>query len=191
MAQGLSGLRKAATAALNENIAPNYDEGVRRRDYFPPELVGHYFKQVADYVQRLKHLLPVLYEDFYFAEAEPDTKMASTPPSWHFSRAQTERLVRDIDQVFEIRANSELAEPLPRAHRRVFVSHGRSSDWRIVQSFIEKDAKLNTLELAQQPNEGRTVIEKLEQTAARCDSAVIVMTGATLLTRTKRACART
>jgi predicted nucleotide-binding protein len=34
-----------------------------------------------------------------------------------------------------------------------------------------------TIELAQEPALGRTVIEKLEDNADRCDSAVIVMTG--------------
>jgi predicted nucleotide-binding protein len=36
---------------------------------------------------------------------------------------------------------------------------------------------LATTELPQEANQGRTIIEKLDDTAARCDSAVIVMTG--------------
>lgn len=107
--------------------------------------------------------------------------MVSTVPGQpapvHFSRAQVERLVRDIDQVFEIRANSELEQPKQEAARRVFITHGRSNDWRAVQAFIEKDVELLTIELAQEPNLGRTIIEKLIENAARCDSAVIVMTG--------------
>lgn len=59
----------------------------------------------------------------------------------------------------------------------MFITHGRSSDWRALQSFIEKDVGLATLELAQEANMGRTIIEKLIDNAARCDSAVIVMTG--------------
>jgi predicted nucleotide-binding protein len=46
-----------------------------------------------------------------------------------------------------------------------------------VQPFIEKDVGLETIELAQEPALGRTVIEKLEDSADRCGSAVIVMTG--------------
>ncbi|MGF6758234.1 TIR domain-containing protein [Paraburkholderia sp. GAS42] len=61
--------------------------------------------------------------------------------------------------------------------RRVFVSHGRSPDWREVQSYIEKDLMLGTLELAQEPSGGLTIIEKLESNSPRCDSAVIVMSG--------------
>ncbi len=50
----------------------------------------------------------------------------------HYSRAQVERLVRDIDQVFELRTNSEVAQPKAEpedSERRVFISHGRSQDW--------------------------------------------------------------
>ena len=63
---------------------------------------------------------------------------------------------------------------------RVFLSHGRSKDWYQVQAHIEKDLKhlgLQTLELAQEPSLGSTIIEKLEANAKRCDSAVIVMSG--------------
>jgi len=52
-----------------------------------------------------------------------------------------------------------------------------SNDWREIQPFIEKDVGLQTIELAQEANMGRTIIEKLIDNAARCDSAVIVMTG--------------
>lgn len=114
-------------------------------------------------------------------ETQPTLRMAQTsadePAAIHFSRPQVERLVRDIDQVFEIRANSELDAPRQESPRRVFVSHGRSNDWRSVQAFIEKDVGLSTIELAQEPNLGRTIIEKLFDNAVRCDSAVIVMSG--------------
>ena len=46
-----------------------------------------------------------------------------------------------------------------------------------MQAFIEKDVTLPTLELAQEPNMGRTIIEKLMDNAKLCDRAVIVMTG--------------
>jgi predicted nucleotide-binding protein len=61
--------------------------------------------------------------------------------------------------------------------RRVFISHGRSQQWRTVQSYIEKDVGLQTIELSQEANEGRPLIVKLRGCALRCDSAVVVMTG--------------
>src|SRR5206468_7412274 len=136
----------------------------------------HYFTQAATHVETLKRLLPDLYGDFQGIETEPKTAVVGRDPM-HYSRSQAERLVRDIDQVFEIRANSELEQPKQEALRRVFITHGRSTDWRTVQAFIEKDVRLATIELAQEPNLGRTIIEKLVDNAALCDSAVIVMTG--------------
>ena len=96
---------------------------------------------------------------------------------WNFSRRQVEKLARDLDQIFELRANSELEQPKKESLRRVFISHGHSNEWRKVQPFIEKDVELSTIELEQEPNAGRTIIEKLIDNAGRCDSAVIIMTG--------------
>lgn len=178
----LSGIRKALVAAMNENVSRNRSGGdVLTRSNFSPDQVEHYFTQAANHVDALKTLLPDLYGDFQNIETKPALAMADPAPNapapMHFSRAQVERLVRDIDQVFEIRANSELETPKPTAPQRVFISHGRSNDWRAVQPFIERDVDILTIELAQEPNLGRTIIEKFIDNADRCDSAVIVMTG--------------
>ena len=178
----LSGIRKALLAAMNENVSRNRSRGEElTRSNYSPDQVGHYFSQAASHIGNLKNLLPDLYGDFQEIETHPALEMAQTSPdhlkAMHFSRHQVERLVRDIDQVFEIRANSELQSPRREPPRRVFISHGRSNDWRAVQPFVEKDVSLSTLELAQEPNLGRTIIEKLFDNADRCDSAVIVMSG--------------
>jgi predicted nucleotide-binding protein len=78
--------------------------------------------------------------------------------------------------VIETKVGNTQAEPANR-ERRVFISHGLTTDWREVQAFIEKDLNLLTLELAQEPNRGRTVLQKLEEESERCCYAVIVMTG--------------
>ena len=59
----------------------------------------------------------------------------------------------------------------------VFISHGRNNDWMRIQLYIEKDLLVDTIELAQVANLGRTVLTKLEELSASCDYAVIVMTG--------------
>jgi predicted nucleotide-binding protein len=169
----LSGIRKALSATPNKT---NY----------PPDQVGHYFTQAATHVETLRKFLPDLYRDFHPIQAKPETKMMAPADAMHYSRSQIERLSRDIDQIFEIRANSELEQPKQEALRRVFITHGRSDDWRKVQAFIEKDVQLPTIELAQEPNIGRTIIEKLEDNAARCDSVVIVMTGDDVANEDKR-----
>ena len=177
----LAGIRKAVDGVLTENISRNKSQGeIRLRANYEPQLVEHYFEQANAHVNNLRVLLPELYGDFQATETEASVKMATAPndpkPNF-FGRQQLERLVRDIDQVFEIRANSMLSQPTAATPRRVFITHGRSEDWRKVQSYVEKDVRLPTIELAQQPNVGQTIIEKLETGAAACDSAVIVMTG--------------
>lgn len=178
----LAGVRKAVIAAMNENVSRNRSAAeVFTRTNFAPEQVEHYFKQAAAHIETLKTLLPDLYAEFQAVETNPALEMTASNPNvpapWHFSRAQMERLVRDIDQIFEVRANSELQAPVAQPPRRVFISHGRSKDWLLLQPYIEKDLRLATLELAQEPNLGQTLIEKLVANAGRCDSAVIVMTG--------------
>lgn len=177
----LAGIRKSLDDVLNENISRNRSQGeTRLRANYEPGLVEHYFEQANGHINKLRILLPELYGDFQATETEASVKMATGPndlkPNF-FGRQQLERLVRDIDQVFEIRANSELQQPVREKPRRVFVTHGQAQDWRAVKDYIENDVQLKTAELAQQPNLGRTVIEKLLDTADECDSAVIVMTG--------------
>ncbi|MEJ0084500.1 MAG: nucleotide-binding protein [Pseudomonadota bacterium] len=178
----LSGIRNALVDVTSENVSRNRGAGeIKTRANFPPDQVKHYFSQAQAQLEILKKFLPDLYSDFQDLDVEPRTEMVALPAGaiapMHFSRAQLERLVRDVDQIFEIRANSELAPPKAASPRRVFISHGRSNDWRAVQAFIEKDVCLATLELAQEPNMGRTIIEKLIDNSGRCDSAAIVMTG--------------
>jgi predicted nucleotide-binding protein len=181
----LAATRQAVTNALEENISDRFRKGdVSVSKIFPPDLVQHYFIQTSTQVETLRGLLPALYGDFQTIVVTPTVAMmAPIPP--HYSRAQMERLARDIEQLLEIRANSELRQPTPEASNRVFLSHGRSNDWRQVQPFIEKDCGLATLELAQEPSLGRTVIEKLEDNAALCDGAVIVMTGDDIVSGTE------
>jgi predicted nucleotide-binding protein len=178
----LSGTEKALKSVMDENVSRGRSNGVvLTRSSFSPDLVEHYFLQANDLILKLKGSLPDLYGDFQTINIKPDTEMAPSSPEkkvvWHYSRRQTEKLVRDIEQVFELRANSELEQPKVESPKRVFISHGRSPEWRKVQPFIEKDVKLPTLELEQEPSSGRTIIEKLIDNAKRCDSAVIVMTG--------------
>lgn len=178
----LSGIRKAVVSALNENVSRNRSAGeVLTSSNFPPQAIGHYFTQSAVLIDSLRQLLPLLYGDFHAVKSDPEKEMASPDPAlpapMYYSRAQAERLIRDIDQVFEIRANSELEQPKQEVIQRVFITHGRSHDWRVVQAFVEKDIQLPTIELAQEANLGRTIIEKLIDCAAKCTSAVIVMTG--------------
>ncbi|MBL4801257.1 MAG: nucleotide-binding protein [Emcibacter sp.] len=178
----LSGIQKSLISVMNENVSNALGGGqVLTRRNFSPELMQHYFTQAATLLEKLKKLLPDLYDDFQTIKTKPKIEMVPLGPEqkaiWHFSRPQVKKLARDIEQIFELRANSELEQPKKESPQRVFISHGHSDEWRKVQPFIEKDVKLTTIELAQEPNIGRTIIEKLIDNADRCDSAVIIMTG--------------
>jgi len=179
----LAGIRRAVSDLLSENVSRGRDNGqVLTRSSFSPEMVEHYVSHLSLLLGQLKELRPDLFGDLRAASLAPDTQMVAAGPNMpapmHFSRERINGLVRLIDQIFEVRANSELVQPAQMTVKRcVFVTHGRSQDWRAVQAFIEKDVGLKTLELAQEPNLGRTIIEKLEVGAGDCDSAVIVMTG--------------
>jgi predicted nucleotide-binding protein len=170
----LAGIRLAIESALNER-GTSRDRSAPL-SYFEANDVQHYFFQALQHVCILSRLLPHLYGDFQAINTMPLKEMVPPHPKT-YSRSQLERLGRDIDQIFEIRANSELSGPRVESEPRTFLTHGRSEDWREVQAFIEKDLKTPTIELAQEPNAGRTIIEKLEDNAAKCTCAVIVMTG--------------
>lgn len=170
----LAGIRNAVSAALNEKGPRD-----RLRIEFDPTDVDHYFKQSNEMLKILRSLASELFNDFQEIEAKPNLELGS-PSAMYYSKYQLERLVRDIDQIFELRANSELMPVqynINEPKKRVFLTHGRSLDWYQVQSHIEKDVKISTLELAQETNQGKTIIEKLSDNSDLCDSAVIVMTG--------------
>jgi len=170
----LAGVLKSVKTFLEETKRGN----ARPIGNFPPNDVKSYFDTSLTQLNVLKETLPELYGDFPKLDVIPNTKMSEgTEPSYHFGRNQLASLARHIEQVFELRANSELAAPTSSAPSKVFITHGRANDWNEVQSFIERDLKLPTLELAQEANRGRTILQKLDEESSECSFAVIVMTG--------------
>ena len=157
---------------------------MRKILWFQADEVSHYFINTLNALNGLREELPGLYLDFATFSTAPQEQSSPIPPSvepkLYYVRNQLQRLARDIEQIFEIRAHSELVMPeqqLLLSAKRVFISHGHAADWREVQAYIEKDIGLDTLELAQEANQGRTILAKLLESSERCDSAVIVMTG--------------
>lgn len=172
----LAGLARGISAALEEDVSRRGNGKDKQfRQTFSPEDFGHYFQRTGSQITVLRKELPDLYGDLQQTPLEPETGMMDGTK--HFSRGQMERLLRDINEVFEIRASSEHAAPAVKtAPRRVFISHGRAKDWYEVQAHIERDLKIGTLELAQETGMV-TIIEKLEEKAQQCDAAVFVMSG--------------
>jgi hypothetical protein len=141
-------------------------------------IIEHLFKQYEKCTIELKELLPELFLDL------PDVKIPEPfgkgmKGDTIYTIYQATPIIQNIDYILEVRSNYRVGEKIENEERpkRVFISHGRSKEWYKVQAYIEKDINLATLELAQEPIHGRTVLQKLNDEASRCGYAVIVMTG--------------
>lgn len=169
----VAGCRKSLHTLLE--AGGEWTEGMPRQSY-ASEDVAHHFWTVAQQLLVLQEAYPDLYGDFGDIKVAPLPFLNTSPERYH--REQVLRLFRDLDRIFEIRANSELEVPAGAVvSKRIFISHGRGYDWREVQAYIEKTIRMQTLELAQEIDGGRTIFAKLLEAADKCDSAVIVMTG--------------
>jgi predicted nucleotide-binding protein len=170
----LAGVLKSLKSLLEQTT----NGKVRPQSIFSPDIVKGYFGTTLSQLKTLKESLPVLYGDFDEINDKPlqETGEGADYP-YYYRRSQIEYLVRHIEQIFELRANSELAAPISCMPSKVFITHGRAHDWTEVQAFIEKDMEITTLELAQEPNRGRTILQKLDEESSSCSFAVIIMTG--------------
>ena len=61
--------------------------------------------------------------------------------------------------------------------RRVFISHGHSEAAKLkLKEFLKERLRLEPVILADQPDLGLTVVEKLEKYGPQCDFALILLT---------------
>ena len=162
----LAGVHRQLDAILESNF----------RNYEGNEILG-LFERYVEGRTRLKELLPDLFGDL--GEIRDVRVMEDSDGSRRVDRNEVERLVRELDYLFEVRASSHPGEAIQseRVPQCVFLSHGGSTLWREVQAYVEKDLGFPTLELAQEANRGRTLLQKLSEEAERVGFAVIVMTG--------------
>ena len=140
---------------------------------------------------QVEHLIEQYYQLTALAKAElsdyfsdlPELKkpesIGSNGRSGIYEWREIEPLVHNLQYMIEVRTNlnSELMKEEKSRPNRIFITHGRSSDWHELQAHVEKVLKLETLELAQEPSLGFTVLQKLDEASNRCGYAVIVMTG--------------
>ncbi len=150
--------------------------------------IGHLISQYDQHRRELIQLLPELYEDMPLIPLpQPIGKTDNGDNLYQFSNVVP--IVENIDYILEVRSNyriGEKQEETEKAHR-VFITHGRSKEWYKVQSYLEKDLAYPTLELAQEANLGRTVLQKLSEESDKCTCAIIVMTGDDIIGDEKRA----
>jgi predicted nucleotide-binding protein len=173
----LAGIRRGLQSLLDSTWGRGATKN-KHQDFSVTD-AADYFHGSEKSFQVLRDRLPGLYDDLPKIGDDPEAVMIGPDAagSKRYGRNQLDRLARAIDQIFETRAHSELATPVSALEPRVFISHGRSEDWRKVQAFIERDLNMRTLELAQEPNRGRTILAKLDEETRKCTYAVIVMTG--------------
>jgi len=150
-----------------------------RSRYFDPPIIAEQYEIFSRQTAVLRECLPDIFGDL---PQRPEPKSSGTSDydgRGYVERPYLEAIARDIEYIFEVESKSNISESTAKlsSPRRVFISHGRSEDWRAVQAHIERDLRIPTLELAQEPNRGRTVLQKLSEESDRCNFAVIIMTG--------------
>ena len=163
----------AKIAALKKNLESiNYGMG---------RAIGiqivHLFPIYENLTKEIKESLPDLYADL------PDLKIpnpkgtgSSGPIYNHFEIVP---LIKNLEYILEVRANSRIGEKEYEKEKKesIFISHGQSKEWYKIQAFVEKDLHYSTVELAQQPNLGRSILQKLNEESNKCNIAIILMTG--------------
>lgn len=145
--------------------------------YFDPPSVQEYFQQYAKLRDELKKLLPDLYSDLIVRDLPQSSGTTDFDGRGYIRIDNLYTLIRDIDYIFEVRKSGNFGGISEEKQNCIFISHGQNPDWLKVQVFIEKDLQIDTLELAQRPNKGRSVLQKLVEESNSCLFAVIVMTG--------------
>jgi len=162
----------AGTYKSLDSILGPHGNRMRLSIHFKPEVVQEVFDSYSKLSESLKKLIPDLYSDL------PERNMPEPSEGGSIDRSFLETLKRDIEYIFEINAQFTAADSkIIENPQRIFISHGSSKDWMQVQNYIEKDLEIDTLELAQEPNKGRTVLQKLNEESDKCLYAVVVMTG--------------
>src|SRR5579862_6403743 len=78
---------------------------------FDKAQIAPYFKSANANLAKLRSALPELYEDFQPLNDELDATGMSNSPPHLYSRVRVQQLARDVTQMLEIRAHSELEPP--------------------------------------------------------------------------------
>jgi hypothetical protein len=138
----------AKLAGLHKIVRSRLDNP--RARYFDPVEVREHFEDYNRALVTLKEELPQLFADVPDRPIPESSGTTDFDGRGYIQRHHLERIVRDIDYIFEVRSHSELAVPADSARheQRIFISHGRAPDWREAPAFIEKDLSIPTLELA-------------------------------------------
>ncbi|WP_026969484.1 TIR domain-containing protein [Algoriphagus terrigena] len=169
--------KETITLAKAAALKKSFDQIKYGRGRCLGQTVEPLFPRYTKIIESLKELNPELYEDL--PEIEIPMAAGQSTDGLVYEQHEIEPLVQNLDYILELSANARIGMNLEKKDKsnRVFISHGRSNEWFTVQTYLEKDLNIATLELAQEPNIGRTVLQKLSEESDKCSIAVIVMTG--------------
>ena len=77
----------------------------------------------------------------------------------------------------DIRAEGSYVKLPKNSNRSIFIVHGKDMEsTRRIKDYVANDLKYNPIILMDEANLGRTIPEKFEENAARCDYAIVLMT---------------
>lgn len=133
------------------------------------EDLGHIFDRIEEYIDRYR----------------PRGVSLSTPPKWvtdlAIANAEAMRLVTDLRQGFQTVARDSIEDEGDETStvgtgRRVFIVHGHDESLKHQVARMLQRLKLQPVILAEQPNNGRTLIEKFEQHAEDVAFAIVLLT---------------
>ncbi|GBF06951.1 DNA-binding protein [Deinococcus aerius] len=93
-----------------------------------------------------------------------------------YTASDINRVVNDIRIAIDILSEQDSLVGKSKGDK-IFITHGRDEQWRRLQAYLEKQLRLNTIELSQQAYRGRHTLTKLDQESNNCNYAIIVMTG--------------
>src|SRR5919206_134262 len=112
----LAGLHKIVSARLSGG-----------GNYFDPPTVLEYFERYESSAAQLRALLPAYFSDLPKREMPEPSKTTDFDGRGYIKAGPLAALLRDLEYIFEVRANSQLNQSKDELPRRVFISHGRSA----------------------------------------------------------------
>lgn len=160
----------AKVAALKKNLE-SIEYGYESRCY--GTLIRPLLPRYKNIIEDIQSHFEGVFEDL------PKLPMPEAIGNDYFEKKDILPLISNLDYVLEVNSNIRIGEKKDEVIKphRIFISHGHSSEWRKLQAHIEKDLEYKTLELAQEANLGRTILQKLGEEAQKCSVAIIVMSG--------------
>ncbi|TGL86668.1 DNA-binding protein [Leptospira congkakensis] len=157
--------------ALKNPTSRYFDFGIYLKYFEEFEILRDYFKgNYSDLLLDLEN------------KSKPESSKTTDFEGRGFLRRQVIiDLNKDIQKIISrsefFETDSSKATQLTNNSQKIFISHGKSKDWIELQNFLTHQSRLETIELSQQANLGRTILQKLNEESKKCNYAIIVMSG--------------